>query len=1253
MKCRILSFFMMVMLYSAYGQSDCDVDTTYFKLPQNEFTSDRAWFTYTQGSGYVWTGNTNYYDMYDPCVAAASTVIISEVNTGAGDFGTYMEIANVGTEPVDLSAYRLVSQRNLSYPTVKVDRMGHAQLSGTLAPGETYILMGYSKYSNVEKGVMDRQDSILRHNPLLAEKGDLKYNISTSAVFPFIMGRPYDILGTNWPCNYSLVKVIGDTAEVIVDVFERSYVEGGVATIAGVPNAANEYTVVRKQFAGDRTYGNPNFIIGSGQESAEASEWILIPRFRNGTTHLPTTIGSFDKHSVFSVAAKEGVGATVNESNSTISLPWGTYSGDSVLSFLNVGADMAWAYKTNGVFEDDQSVLAHTGDTITFYHCGVDVTIKSYRIEVTEAADDMVYAYCKKRASDLARMYFESNGLAVDTIYGTRLYHEYPVDTLLNYIEIAKGAAADIIWVNNDEPRPTLKDGDKLRVTAKDGSTHDYYIALIPYDQNILSHDARMEVITWPDYPEEDIDPYIWTLGDTIPGFNKDGYSYIVELPAGTDMIPVLQAFTYNPRARITEIPAENLYGTVDQQTYKFVVTAEDDTTQATYSIRFVVETEDFTYEGTPFFSEVCNNYNTGNLIMEICNPGNVLLDLGDYAIAHGKADWKTVQSLLNWQDPVWSFTNVHIYRPGFVYDSLKMATHQQYWWDPNGDADVDSYVEAGGVFTVVATKGNGSTWGAVDAESGLWAVGAENGVVDGPNVVLHGNDDTRDWSWNKHAGNQSHLIGRTVWGGDGYGTSNTLFLLKIVNDSIKDGTKMGSDAADYELVDVIGKIEDGRSHGWLNPVTGVPFFPTETDFLMQRNSNIFKGNPESMGSFGYAGIESPVTYDAANPIIGDSAAFEWGISYSRPSHYDIGRHTLAPVTVYKSQISSSVYKVSPGLSADETVEAVALGTTVGDFITNIIKQDVGQSLVVTDATETSFLFDMNVITDGDKLVVTSADGANKTVYSIRLGELNSDVSLTSTTYTVNESSVTLNAMDVTINDLIAGLSVNEKSKLYIVNEGGALMSGKMLNMRDTTYVDALATNGLSVKVLAQNGTSKLYPIVVEATPTEAYITSNNYVIDQDEKVVYGVLNGTNVTALLAQLTPSTGATATVLNKWAQQKEFGILIWHDVVKVVSNDGSKVVYYGITLQSEEEPEVILDASAIENSSDLVFPNPTAGTVFLPEGMAKVTVFDLAGTVVKTVRLKTSKLSLSDLNSGVYMLLMEDLNGDSKTVKVIKE
>lgn len=1251
---RKLLFLFSLLLAGVYLHAQ-ECDTTKFKLPQNEFNSDRGWFTTTDGAGNVWEGNLNYYEMFDACVAESNTIVITEVNSAEGDYGTYMELTNVGAEAVDLSQYRVVTQRNdyFAGDRVKTNRMAHIQLNGSLEAGESFVFMGYSKYENTLKGIMDRTDSIMRHNPLLAEIADLKYSVSKSGSYPFIMGRPYDVIGDNYYYNFSVVKVLGDTSEVVVDVFEQMYVDGGVSTIAGVPDAAGDYTLVRKQFTDGRTYGSLDFAITAGSEAAEASEWIVIPQFRNGTTVLPTTLGSHDPNSEYSVAAKEGTGIVIDEDNAIITLPWGVYKGDSVLTYLDVAADMAWEYQTNGVFEEEQSNVAQTGDTITFYHCGVDVTIKSYRIEVAAPLASTAMLVCKNRPTDFARMYFETQGLEVDTVYGGRLVYNYPVDTLMEYIEVPEGASVEKVWVDGVE-RPELKTGDILRVTAPDGTTtHDYFIGLVPYENNGLSHDARIGYISWPDYPVDDLDPYLWTSGDTIPGFNADANNYIITLPAGAEMIPALKAVPLNHRSTIRQFPATNLYGTVEDQTYSFVVTAEDDSTINTYNVRFVVETEDWDYEGEPFFSEMVENTNFA-VITEICNPSNVSIDLSDYIVAHGMYNAKTISGVLNYETSGF-YRNVKIYRPGYVYDSLTMATNQAYWFDPNGDADVDAYMEPGGVFSISANRADGFTFGKIDPVTGKWYESVENGIVEGPNMVFHGVDNTKGWDWNKHAGWGGGLFGRIIYAsGKSNHQSNTFWLLKILNDSIKDGTKGVIDPADLEVIDIMGKEESGLTLGWLDPATGEPFFPSTTDFVMQRKPEVYKGNTLSMGSFGYAGIETPEDYNSEDPTLGKVEEFEWNLLKSRPTNFDIGRHTLNPVTVYKSNISSTVYKASLGISMEESIAGVISGTTGADFLANIIKLDEGQSLQLKSSTG-DFIFDFDVLNDGDVLTVTSADGENTTVYELSIGELSSDLSLTSSEYEVGASSVKLTSLTLTIAEMVSNLEANENAQIYVVDEFEGLVPYTAVNLRDSSYYEAIVSEDLYIKVVAQTGATKLYDVILPATAADAYITSSYYTIDQDAKDINGVYNGTNVEALLAKLAGCEGATVEVVNKWYQVKDFGHLVYHDLVRVTSADGNNTVVYSVMLQSEEEREVGVEskesASAVSVS---VMPNPTNGlvTVSSEVAIASISVLDITGKEIKALA-GSNSVNLEGLSAGVYLVAVTTVDGNVQTVKVVKK
>lgn len=1243
----LLSILSNVQITSA----QCDADTTIFYLPQNEFNTGNSWYYDAPSTEDLWTGGINFYNMYDPCVAKNNTLIISEVNQGAGARGAYIELTNIGDQAVDLSQYRLISQRN-QYPNVKVNRMSHVNLTDTLAPGASYVIMAAQYYQNTAKTVMNRKDSLPVHNKLLEAIADIKVpNDKSANAHPNVVGRTYDVFDGIWRYNLTLAKVIGDSSEVIVDAFNLSYNETGVATIAGLPSASSTNTIVRKQFTDGRTYGNTNFNISAGAEAAEASEWIIIPRFRPGTSHLPSTIGSHNPNSTYSLSAKEGTDAIVNETTAVINLPASVYRGDSILSFLNIGEDMSWNYKTNGVTEEDKSNLVHTGDTITFYHCGVDVTTKSYRIETLAKTGKTAIALSLKRPSDLARMYYETQGLEVDTIYGSRIYHDYPVDTLMKYIELPDSASVQILWANQDDPRPTFVEGDKLHITSQDGSaTHDYYIALVPYENNLLSHDARLSCITWPDYPTDEIDLYLWTTGDTIPGFNKDANSYIINLPAGTQRIPALQAVTNNPRAAISTVNASNIYGSEMAQTTTFTVKAEDDTTLISYKVRFIVEMEEVDYEGQPFFSEFSNN--TGSsLNLEICNPSNVLLDLSDYVVAVGRGNKKTLPLLLAWQTKAFD-RNCHLYRPGYVYDSLNMSINQQYWFDPNGDANVDAYVEPGGVFTIATTKvSGGDPWGYVNKETGKWEDWGQNGISEGPNVTLHGGNGALGWEYNKYAGSPYDLIGRSSGNAS---KENTFFLLRIVNDSVKYGTKGAGDFNDYEIIDVVGKVEAAKTVGWLEPATGATFYPIWSKGVLMRKPSIYNGNPISLSSFGYGVIETPDNYDATSPVLGDTAAYEWTYQTDvAQQNYDLGRHHFNPVTIYKSTVKSETYSVSLGLSMAEDIYGIATNTSAIDFLANIIKMHEGQELELS-TDDGSLIFDFDLLQEGYKLKVTSADKVNKSTYVLHVGELSSDVTLTSSIYTIEGSAVNLTDMNTTIKEMVANLSVQEKSQLYVVDQEDALLALRAYDLRSATYYDAIVNGSVSVKVVAQNGAEKLYNVKLPNDASAAYATSKKYKIDQENKLINGVLSGINVEVLLGNLTPNEGATMYVVNKWEQKKVFGIILFNDVIKVVSADGTNTVYYGVTLDTEIEPELVLPITQVEVlEGTKVYPNPTSGIVYFTDAFANIKVYTITGEEILSDNTEGTSIDISALSSGIYIIKAIDADDKTLTVKITKQ
>jgi hypothetical protein len=105
-------------------------------------------------------------------------------------------------------------------------------------------------------------------------------------------------------------------------------------------------------------------------------------------------------------------------------------------------------------------------------------------------------------------------------------------------------------------------------VTAEDGTTKVTYT--IAFTVEVLNDDASLSDLK--------VD------GTTINGFASDKANYSMELAEGTQTIPTVTAFTKDPKAKATIVPASGLPGNTSVQ-----VISEDGKTSATYTIDFTV----------------------------------------------------------------------------------------------------------------------------------------------------------------------------------------------------------------------------------------------------------------------------------------------------------------------------------------------------------------------------------------------------------------------------------------------------------------------------------------------------------------------------------------------------------------------------------------------------------------------------------------------------------------------------------------
>jgi hypothetical protein len=129
-----------------------------------------------------------------------------------------------------------------------------------------------------------------------------------------------------------------------------------------------------------------------------------------------------------------------------------------------------------------------------------------------------------------------------------------------------------------------------------------------------------------------------------------------------------------------------------------------------------------------------------------------------------------------------------------------------------------------------------------------------------------------------------------------------------------------------------------------------------------------------------------------------------------------------------------------------------------------------------------------------------------------------------------------------------------------MVDQNDAYKTIVILNF-DTAYVNTQATPDCYFELIAENGMNKvLYQLMPIYTPSDAYVTSDVYSVDQSASGIYYVLPGTSVASLFRNVTPAPGATMKLLDKAGLVRSSGIIYKDDRLVVTSKDGTTTKSY---------------------------------------------------------------------------------------------
>jgi hypothetical protein len=1113
-------------------------------------------------------------------------LIISEASLGVAPMA-YVELTNKGDVTINLSEFELGKVSPWSLPVgyepggplppiedwYEVPENQRMMLPDVeLAPGQSWVMANVSDW----RLEMEKLDPFLyreRFSPVdMYEVAHYHMHYPELPATPPATDRvdpKYRVLEV-WNgrdiiyIRHHFINGAGEKDSVVIDRVGRVDIPGGTDktySVAGIQGAAYSHHLLRKASV---TQGNLDFDKGKGT-GPDDSEWMPMLRYsaRHPVQWYTGNHGAFvlDENTLTPKAAS---GVTVDYAAGMINVPWGIQRDDSLVYQFERTPGMGWEYRyvpdknsRRNNHSDSAYLSARTGDTLRVYVAGNTLQWKDFRIEVAAPAAGDNTVMPKKPFSfsngwygsgsayiDNAR-FRVTGGVGMDTIkhnynipgidFATR------VDTLFKYLEKAPNASWEIVW-DDDMERADLKHGDILRVTAQNGAIRDYFIRVGDYRPG---DDAYLAAITWPDIPVSLRGTSGWT-GDTIPGFSPSTYTYRIRIPADYDGMPALIATPRDHNARVQVQRASGYGGTPEERTVTFTVIAENGSTERVYTV--LLEKEKLPghiqpYKAEPLISEFVFREQWDNGFVEIANTGTVPLDLSNYLFANRISEGPATI----FQGELAHHNRYQLYIPGYKWT----ASHDEWENRPlvaEPDDAVNPVVAPGDVFVM----GEIRTWSfANDYEnwfnSTWWVPGVLD--IDFGYRSIHGVRNPGN-PWGEHLVNPSD----NSWGESvaRQGKEADFYVFRILNDSIKLGLKPATDPADFELVEIFGT-------GDMNEYDPVGNGAPEISSFVRKPQHVFP-NPEPGGSFGSTPGESDWDH------IGEEYWIAQGVAWPQQIlniTLGLGSHDFIPPTHYMSTVTSLVYRVSPGYQDGEIIITGTTGNTVEKFLANISKADPGQTLEVMSGNDV--LQPEDVISHGDVLKVTSANGENTTLYSLAISDEWPPLTiLTSKEYIISVAGATGTisgfGYGTTVRSILDGVNVPRDTKLTIIDADNRYVPLQKPRA-DGVYTDVQVSDLIYFEVVADYGGAKmLYRLMPDSDPTDALIYSDTYLVDQDFCVIKLWPAGISVSSLLSNLIPSRGATMRVVDKNLVEREKGTVYRDDRIVVTSLDSSIINLY---------------------------------------------------------------------------------------------
>jgi hypothetical protein len=418
------------------------------------------------------------------------------------------------------------------------------------------------------------------------------------------------------------------------------------------------------------------------------------------------------------------------------------------------------------------------------------------------------------------------------------------------------------------------------------------------------------------------------------------------------------------------------------------------------------------------------------------------------------------------------------------------------------------------------------------------------------------------------------------------------------------------------------------------------------------RKPNIYVGNPEFNGSYG-TDAETSEWIKVDRPYF-DALGVGWpnDILYITQG---LGSHFMDEVTIFKSTVSSLLYKVSPGFTMDEEIRGVVTNTTVDGFLANILKANEDQTLTLKSAMDNAVLTGTDTLMNGDTLVVVSADLTNTSKYLLEVTDegLSDDALLVSEVYTIAVDGETGTVSGFEFGTALKtvvdpeNLTVPAGAEMNIVDGNDAYVPLKMLNF-DTVYVDVQVSDQIFLEVTSENGLNTiLYQLQPDADASSAFVTSSVFMVDQEASLIDLVPEGTTPFGLLSNLIPAPGATMMLVDKLGYERLFGNVMKDDKLIVTAEDGETTKTYYLTFlgaTSRNSLAYVLSDIYLVDQIDYVITGNIGENTQVSAFMANLVAAEGASMMVTDA---DGVENTADLNAGDLLVVT---SGDGETTVI---